>query len=117
MKHLKPADVILIAILIAISAFPIFSADREAGTVEITTDGGIYRYPLSDDRTEVFEGPAGNTIVEIHDGRVRILDSDCPGKTCTNGSAARGGDMLICLPNHVSVKITGGTGGVDAASY
>lgn len=117
MKNLRPADIVIIALLVVASAIPLFSADRSAEVVEITTDDGIFRYPLSAERTEVFEGPVGLTTVTIHDGHVQILDSDCPGKTCTTGTASRGGDMLICLPNHVSVKITGGEGGVDAASY
>lgn len=45
------------------------------------------------------------TII-IEKGRIRFKQADCPDKICVNAGWLRNpGDMAVCLPNRVVVKI------------
>lgn len=78
--------------------------------VEISVNGEEYEViPLTDSngnlRREI-EGVNGLTVVEIRDQKVRVISSACPDKLCIHsGWIDRPGQMLVCLPNRVVVKI------------
>lgn len=73
----------------------IYAGDRVAG-----------RYSLENDRLVEVEGPLGQTIVEIKDGRARILDSPCPHKLCTKmGHVGREGGIVACVPNRIVLSV------------
>lgn len=76
-------------------------------SVYITAEGTEYTVvPLNEDRTINVPGPLGKTTVEIKGGRVRVLDSPCPNKTCVSqGWIERPGETIICLPNRVSITV------------
>lgn len=62
-------------------------------------------------------GPRGVTRIEIKDGRVRVLSSPCPLKLCQRaGWIGEAGEMIVCLPNEVVVRLPGRRRGVDALS-
>ena len=43
---------------------------------------------------------------EVRDGRIRVIDADCPHGICVNmGWAGRNGQLIACVPNRVIVKI------------
>ena len=64
------------------------------------------------------EGPLGVTTIEIAKGRVRVLDSPCPYKLCVKaGAIGKAGELVVCVPNRVVVRIEGGSRkGVDAVT-
>lgn len=73
-------------------------------------------YDLKVDRTIIIND--GNTC-EIRDGKVRMTEADCPDKVCMRfREISRDGDSIVCLPNHVILKIAGDRedGGIDAVS-
>ncbi len=77
---------------------------------EITVDGEVYEIiPLTRDMEEVrreVQGFIGTTHVEAIGGRVRVTRSDCPDKVCVHsGWINRPGQMVVCLPNRVVVRI------------
>lgn len=46
-----------------------------------------------------------NTLV-IQSGKAYISEANCPDKQCMKqGKISRAGEMLVCLPNRVVVKI------------
>ncbi len=60
----------------------------------------VYRLPLSENKSVVVEG----VTIEIHDGKVRVKESDCPFKLCVKqGWVDRG--SIICLPNRVVITV------------
>jgi len=66
------------------------------------------RIPLDHDRLLPVKGPLGTTVLEIHNGKVRFVDSPCHGKQCIHaGWLQNGGDFAACLPNGVSVTVSG----------
>jgi len=116
MKHIRPLDYIIIPIIVILSILPLFREREAASYAEIRCDNGLYRYSLEQDAMASFSGPEGETLIEIRDRSVRILSSDCPNKTCLQGSISLAGEMLVCLPNHVTITIKG-EGGVDAVAF
>ena len=61
----------------------------------------------------------GHLTVVIESGSVRIEDADCPDRFCVRMGAIRSpGQMLVCLPNQIVVRIVGtGETEVDALVY
>lgn len=45
-------------------------------------------------------------VLEVKDGRIRILKSDCPHQTCRHsGWIGKGAGTLVCVPNQIVVEI------------
>jgi hypothetical protein len=63
-------------------------------------------------------GPPGVTRLEVRGGRVRVLSSPCPRHSCRHGGwVGAAGEMLVCLPNEVVVRLPGTLpGAADAVS-
>lgn len=56
-------------------------------------------------------------IVEVSDGRLRVLDSDCPDKLCVQeGWISTTGIPVVCVPNQVLIIIVEGAIKMDAIS-
>jgi len=111
MKTLRFGDFIVLALILAISLITLSLLFLNKGsTVVIQTPDAVFEYPLTKDAVYEVEGDIGITKVEVKDGRVRIIDSPCPNKTCINQSW---GTVLVCLPNQVIVT-TEESGGFDA---
>lgn len=61
-------------------------------------------------------GPLGVTRLEVRGGRVRVLSSPCPGQACRHGGwIDEAGEMLVCLPNEVVVRLPGRAPGAPDA--
>lgn len=74
-------------------------------TVDLNAAGG-HRIPT--------EGVLGNSVLEVREGRIRMMASPCPDKLCIDqGWASKPGQSIVCVPNAVSVTIQG-NGGVDS---
>ena len=110
-NKITPADMFIFILLltISISGFVFIKEVMPKGTgVTIEVDGKqAYTLPLHENSITDVQGAHGITIVEILDGKVRIKDSDCPGKLCVKqGWIDRG--AIVCLPNRVIVRLNNG---------
>lgn len=84
---------------------------QEASLVEIRQDGKLLAaLPLSVDATYTVGGAFENTI-EIRNGAVRVTHATCPGGDCVHTGAITSGS-IVCLPNRVEIRITGGADAV-----
>ncbi len=72
------------------------SALQTEKTIEIQTEYGYHRLVLSSDG-------------------VRVVETDCPDKLCM-GEIQKAGDVLICPPNRLVIKICGAEE-VDGVAY
>ena len=117
MRYLKALDIPIIILLVILSALPLFISSKSASYVLVTTDEGSYLFPLLENMERSFSGPVGKTVIKVEEGKVRIISSDCPEKTCMHSYIDRAPSALICLPNHISVTIKGESDGTDAVSY
>ena len=100
--------VLTVVVLIALSYFLFLPhAGTENGNVEIFKDGErIHVFPLTENRTFSVDGTYKN-VISVKDGKVAILESDCPGTDCVHtGWISSAGRSIVCLPNRVEVRIT-----------
>lgn len=75
-------------------------------------------YPAWEDRRVTVSGPLGETIIEIHDDRARIVRSPCRRKICIRaGWLTAAGDVAACVPNRVSVALLGADPRFDAINF
>ena len=114
MKSKLFAAILLVAALI--SAGLLLLRPKGGATAEIYLDGELIRTIDLDTLTEPMEIPVGDgNIVQAERGRVRMLSADCPDKLCVHmdwtDSPAK---PIVCLPNRVTVVITGTDGERDA---
>jgi|LSQX01.3.fsa_nt_gb hypothetical protein len=88
---------------------PAISGDAASGAVLIRDGETIHRWSLQ----ELEEG--GSLAVDAHDyhyqidysdGRIRFVSADCPDKVCvTSGWISRPGQIAVCVPGHLMLKI------------
>ena len=112
---LRPGDFVAAALgLLAAAALLVYFAlgrHGTAATVQVWQDGVLQaEYPLAVNREFVVEGDYHNTVC-IENGRVCILDADCPGQDCVkSGWQQESGRSIVCLPNRLELRLVGGSG-------
>jgi hypothetical protein len=113
-------DIIVIAaiLLLSLALLLIHVLGKEEGSVAVVrvNDTVVGTYPLAKDGTFVLNG--GTNVLVIEDGTARLIESQCPDHTCElTGRVKYVGQTIVCLPNHLSVTISGNTAnGVDFVS-
>ena len=103
-------DALLAASLLAIALIVYFVIGlmREDGAyADVYVNGELCAsYPLDTDGEYPING--GTNIIKIENGRVWMLDADCPDGLCVRwGKISDGGECITCLPNRVVVEIRG----------
>ena len=84
------------------------SSDTGNKKVVVSVDGKkIAEYPLKKDaKYELSGSHLGTNTLVIQSGKAYISEANCPDKQCIKqGKISRAGEMLVCLPNRVVVKI------------
>lgn len=111
-RLLTMADKMLVAVLVLLSAASFLLAGLTAKSGEyalISVHGQpALRKPLHRDDLFIVTGAAGRAVIEIREGSIRVLDSDCPQKFCVRqGRIHRVGEIVVCVPNKITVWIEG----------
>jgi hypothetical protein len=120
-SHLKPGDFItllagaLFSVWISLAAWSGGAAD----TVVIRSGGKVFReVPLARDQQIEVPGPLGTSIITIEKGKARISSDPSPRQYCVRqGWLQKSGEIAVCLPNQVSVELTGGKKKYDSLNY
>ncbi len=115
---LRAGDVVVIALVIALAvtiwAYPIFYSGQTALKVEISQNGELVRSVPLNGTSEKIE--LSGCVVEISNGNVWMLESDCGDKVCVKtGEIHSSGQSIICVPNRVTIDISGESG-IDAVA-
>ena len=117
---LLPLDILIIILVAGCGIFLTVRSvpGQKGGRVCVNANGTHYEYSTSKNGVYIVQGELGETTFEIKDGRVRIIDSPCPNKTCISQGWH---NPLVCLPNKVMITVEndGGAeqgGGFDAIS-
>lgn len=104
---MKRNDLLLILGL-ALAGVVAFFATRpgtQAAQAEVYADGTLV-WQCSLDEGGTFEIVGVTVFVE--DGSARVIQSDCRDQTCVHmGAIHLAGESVVCLPNRVSVVLTG----------
>lgn len=86
--------------------------------VNIVQDGTVlYTFDLASAENQTFEIEYEGRIntVQIENGRIRMLEAECPDQTCVHMGWLDSGAMpIVCLPNHLSIEYDGAEDEVDA---
>jgi hypothetical protein len=122
-KVIRAADAVLIAGLLIFAGafwFVLGGSGGAAGeTVTVRRGGAVYALlPLGEDGAVSVTLPDGTVTntVRIVGGEVFMEYANCPDGLCLRHGALRGGrDVIVCLPNSVTVEMSG-DGAVDAVS-
>ena len=114
MKSKAFAAILIVAVLI--SAGLLLLRPKGGAKAEIWLDGELLEVIDLDSLTEPIEIPVGDgNIVQAEKGRVRMLSADCPDRLCVHmGWSDSPARPIVCLPNRVTVVITGTDGERDA---
>ena len=107
------AGVIILGILVA----GFFGTQNDASKTEVVqiyqNNQLIKECSLHAEERISVEGIYHN-VIKISDGKVAIVESDCPGEDCVHsGWISRMGRSIVCLPNRVEVRVVGTSDDVD----
>lgn len=121
LPHLKAGDwltLLLGSICVVLLAFRLWSGDL-ADKAVIRSGGKIFReVPLSRDQQIEVPGPLGTSVITIEKRKARITSDPSPRQYCVRqGWLQQSGEIAICLPNEVSVELTGSTKKYDSLNY
>lgn len=113
---MKKRDGILIGglLLIALVLFLVMQRGAQpGGSVIVRVDGEIIEeISLREEGTYSLNG--GTNILRIENGQAWLLEADCPDKLCVRqGKIYRTGEVITCLPNKLTVTVTGAEESVD----
>lgn len=90
--------------------------------VSIEIDGKLYKsFDLKKAKDEVILLPLKDdehSEVEFKQGKVRIKYADCPDKICVKtGWISKPGEMIVCIPYKVVIRISGQRQDVDLNTF
>lgn len=116
--------VILIVILVSagvIWGIKVLTARSDVMSAEIVQDGKLLQRILlkkgDQARDFIIEYKGGYNRLRVEDGRIAVIDADCPDKDCVKrGWLKRPGDSAVCLPHKLVIRLTGESE-VDGVTY
>jgi hypothetical protein len=120
-KHIMIGDWL---VLLAGAIFTLWLANlvwqsAAADKAIIRSGGKIFReLPLSRDLELEVPGPLGISKISIHNHQARITSDPSPRQYCVRqGWLKQAGEVAICLPNQVSLELSGNNKRYDSLSY
>jgi len=111
--------IILVSLIFIIFAFKTFWHFETGSVVQVNFQGKTYgNFSLYQDKKISLVGKEGSSMIEIKDGRARIKTAPCKNQYCVQqGWINFTGQILICIPNEVSIEILGKTKAYDSLNY
>lgn len=107
------------AAVVALAWWAWFAPSTAADTAVIRAAGRVVRsVDLTRAQTFTVAGPLGLTRIAVEPGRARIQTDPSPRQLCVKqGWLAHAGDAALCLPNQVSLELTGRQPAYDTLGY
>lgn len=112
------ADKILIAALCILAligiGYELFFMKSDNVQLELSVAGKKQQLDLRTDRILPVVAEYGNLNIEIKQGKVRVIDVDCPDHTCEKmGWISVAPQKIVCVPNKVIISLVADTAVVD----
>lgn len=119
--HIKPGDWLIVTcggIAVILLSLKLWSGDPAESAV-IRSGGKIFStVSLAKDQQIAVPGPLGTSIITIEQRRARISSDPSPRQYCVRqGWLQQAGEIALCLPNQVSVELTGKHKKYDSLNY
>lgn len=108
-KSVKICIIVIVFIFITALIFSlVLFQKKDSEYVSIVQDNKVlYRLNLNiteNQTIRIEDGNRGYNIIEISNGKIRIIESDCPDKTCVNTGFLSGDMPIVCLPHKLVIK-------------
>lgn len=109
-KHLANIVVIVVIIVVLVAAalfvFQAGASGSSGWAIVHDSDGQQTRIDLSGDETVMVTTSLGYNVVQVADGRARVIEADCPNHDCIDqGEISAPGEKVVCLPHQLWVEI------------
>lgn len=109
-NKVKKMDIILMAIIIIVAMiiFIFYKFNLKPGnTVVVYYDNNIvYKESLDKNVEKTIETPLGLNKLTISNGKVKMIEANCPDQLCVYQKAInKVGENIVCLPHKLIVKI------------
>lgn len=111
-KIITLGDKILVGFIITLGVLSLVALNhlRQPGDQVIIEVNGqiVQQLDLKASQEITATGSIGKTTIKIDQGEAQVIHSDCPEKICIKtGKITRTGEIIVCVPNKVVVKIAG----------
>ena len=120
----KPGDwaLLLAATVLVAASYPLLWSGGVADRAIVKRDGQLVtELALNAPRKYAVAGAIGTTVIEVQPGRARVLSDPGLRQYCVQqGWLTRVNAVAICAPNHVTLQLSGrsgGNGGYDTLNY
>jgi hypothetical protein len=119
--YIKLGDWLIVTcggIAVVLLSLKLWSGDPAESAV-IRSGGKIFStVSLAKDQQIAVPGPLGTSIITIEQHRARISSDPSPRQYCVRqGWLQQAGEIALCLPNQVSVELTGKHKKYDSLNY
>jgi hypothetical protein len=120
-NRLKIGDKVLVIGLILLIALGFMWSNwvlSQGEYIEIYRDRSIvFKGTLEEQRQLQIQGKLGETKIEIKDRKIWVSNAPCPHGTCMKvGKISRTGEVIVCVPNRILIRISGTQHDVDAVT-
>ena len=119
--------VILVILLISTSLFFIINMrnlNHGNKYISVQINGEEYKQITFENSNEKMIYPIisefGKNVIEIQNGKVRVIEADCPDKLdVKQGYIKNTGEIIVCVPNRFVIEIKGSKNldNIDAINY
>jgi hypothetical protein len=111
--------IILMSLVFIIFSFKTFWHFETGSVVQVNFKGETYgNFSLFQDKKISLIGKEGESVIEIKDGQARLKSAPCRNQYCVQqGWISFTGQILICIPNEISIEILGKTKAYDSLNY
>jgi hypothetical protein len=120
---IRIGDILIVLAVVAVSVLLLVLPSRETPDslmAVIIVDNVEYERIELSEITEpvVYDLHEHGVVISAQDGQIWFVSSSCADQVCVNtGRLTRAGDIAVCLPNRVIVKIEGvNTSDVDVVA-
>ena len=106
-----------IAILCLGLSIPILLPGEAAQYAEIISDGQVMKVVNLDFDQEIHvtTDSGGRNTITVQGGKIGVTEANCPDHYCMDRGMCSGGAQIVCLPNKLVIRFTGGQS-VDTVS-
>ena len=101
--------------LVCLGAWCLLTRPSAAAYADIIQNGQLIRsVSLSQPARFTIEGEDGYNIIEVSDGKIRIVESDCRDQICVKHGALTGHTPIVCLPHKLVIQAESETSDADS---
>lgn len=118
MKHKNLKWILIFLILCILCAVFYLVKPREKSlTAQISSNGKLIKTVNLDENAEFTVENNGYNTIKVENGKIAVIDADCPDKVCVNRGFTDSGTLpIVCLPHKLVITVKGSDGNIDAVA-